>query len=163
MQFAYEITVEDDSAGQMLYRRLLGQRRTHIRTGIIWASAGLFCLFIAWNQRAVDWPAILLTLIGVWWIYCALIYIFPHHNLRRAYAKSGLAGRRFEAKVDAEGFEVTDDLGSWHVRWARLTVKGEDSDVFVFYSLNTVFIFAKKYLTEEQQVELRRIAAPRML
>jgi len=38
-------------------------------------------------------------------------------------------------------------------------VKGEDKSVFMLYVEGTLFIFGKKYLTDEQQHELRRLAA----
>jgi hypothetical protein len=48
---------------------------------------------------------------------------------------------------------------SWRVLWAEARLKGEDKCVFMFSGKGTIFIFGKKYLTDEQQKEIRRLAA----
>jgi hypothetical protein len=70
-----------------------------------------------------------------------------------------LAGKKFQAEVNEEGFEVVGDLRSWRVQWAGVSLKGENEHAFVLYSVGTVFMFGKKYLAAEQQQELRRLAA----
>lgn len=71
-----------------------------------------------------------------------------------------MAGKRFKADVNEDGFEVTGDLCSWHVRWLRVRPKGENERVFIFtlYPEGTIFMFGKRYLNDEQQQELRRLS-----
>jgi hypothetical protein len=44
-------------------------------------------------------------------------------------------------------------------RLAPQAVSGEDKRVFMFSGKGTVFIFGKKYLTEDQQKAIRQLAA----
>jgi hypothetical protein len=44
-----------------------------------------------------------------WWIYSALKSLFLASYFRRKYTKSDVAGKRFEAEVGEDGFEVTGD------------------------------------------------------
>ena len=76
----------------------------------------------------------------------------------RAYQRSELAGKRFQAEIDVDGFDVTGPLNSWRVRWEGVRLKGEDERVFVLSSGGTLFMFGKKYLSNEQQDELRRLS-----
>jgi hypothetical protein len=42
------------------------------------------------------------------------------------------------------------------VAWSEVHLKGENKRVFMFYAKGTIFIFGKKYLTDEQQRDIRR-------
>lgn len=71
---------------------------------------------------------------------------------------SGLIGRKYAADVNADGFEVNGQEWGWRVKWPGVRDKGEDERVFMFYAANTLFIIGKKYLSEDQQKELRQLA-----
>jgi hypothetical protein len=83
--------------------------------------------------------------------------LFPSLNLKRAYRRSELAGKKFKADVGQDEFSVSGDEYSWRVKWTGVKVKGESEKVFLL-SGPVMFIFGKKYLTEDQQRELRTFA-----
>ena len=158
MKFTYEIPIDEYVASQTLYYRLTtGRRRIERATFSI--TAGIFFIFIAWRQEVFNWAPVLLVTTGSWWIYRALLILFPEHYFRRHYKSAAVAGETFHADVDAEGFEVVGDLCSWRVRWAAVTVKGENERMIILVARGIIFMFGKKYLTDEQQRELRRFAA----
>jgi len=95
---------------------------------------------------------------SVAWLCAGFLPGIPAGYYRGAYRRSGTAGKRFKADVDEEGIKVEGDLGSWHVKWPGAYPKGENGSVFAFFSAGTAFIFGKKYLDNEQQLELRRLS-----
>ena len=69
-----------------------------------------------------------------------------------------MAGKRFRADVGEDGIEVADDVCSRKVRWPGVKLNGENEHIFVFYAPDTIFMFGKKYLNDEQQEELRKLS-----
>ena len=157
MQFQYEISAEEYVAGQTLYCKLMHGSNGFLKP-VAWGLGGLCFLATAWSERDIDWPAILLSLTAAWFIYCAIVQTLPAFYFRSRYPKSEFSDHPFQADVTQEGFHVSDDLRAWHIKWPGVQAKGENRDVFVFYSANTVFIFGKKYLSDQQQSELRQLA-----
>ena len=157
MHFEYEITADEYVASQLLYYKLSGGRK-HSERAVQWILAGIIFVAVAWDERSLKWAPILVALIGIWWIYSAVASLFPARYFRRVYSKSDLAGKRFKADVNEDGFEVTGDVCSWRVRWPGVGVKGENERVFMLYSHGTMFMFGKKFLSSEQQDELRRLS-----
>jgi len=64
----------------------------------------------------------------------------------------------FAADVDENGFEIKGEFCDWRVKWLGVTLRGEDRRVFIFVSGGTIFIFGKKFLSGEQQEDLRRLS-----
>jgi hypothetical protein len=158
MQFEYEIPIDEYVAGQDLYFQLSAGRK-RIKTGLAWILEGAILIFVALNGNVLNWPKILLLPIGAWSIYLGMAHFFPRWNLRRQYQASGLAGKKFQAHIDEEGFELAGDLCTWRIRWAGASIKGENERVFLLYSSGTLFTIGKKFLTDEQQHEFRKLAA----
>jgi hypothetical protein len=157
MRFEYEIPADEFVACQLLYYKLSGGRK-RVVNAVGWIVAGLALMFIAWSERFVDSAPIILAAIGASWIYAGVASFFPARHFRRAYTKGDYAGKRFTADADADGFEVTGDLYSWRVRWPGVQLKAENEQVFMLYSRGTIFMFGKKFLTSEQQDELRKLS-----
>jgi hypothetical protein len=158
MKFEYEITADDYAASQILYYKLsIGYNR--VKRAVYWILAGVFLILVAWGEWGPHWSQVFLAGIGVWWIYAGTICLFPRRYLRRAYRGVGLSGKKFQADLDEEGFEVIGDLCSWRLRWPAVSVKGENKYVFIFFGGTSIFMFGKQYLTDEQQRELRKLAA----
>jgi hypothetical protein len=59
--------------------------------------------------------------------------------------------------VGDQGFEVEGDVYTWRVRWQGVEVRGENEHFFILYAANTIFMFGKKYLNDDQLQELRRL------
>ena len=157
MHFEYEITVDEFAASQLLYYKLtIGRKRIERPVG--WIVAGLALVFIAWNERFFDTAQFMLGVIGAYWIYCGVAQLFPARYFRRSYPKSDFAGKRFTVDANEDGFEVTGDFYSWRVQWPGVRFKAENEQVFMLYSQGTIFMFGKKYLTYEQQQELRKLS-----
>jgi hypothetical protein len=153
MHFEYHITPDEFVASQLLcYKLKLGSKR-------ISNAFGLIMIFgIAWGKKASDSDSILLGIMGAFFIYIGIDYYFPARRFRRAYQKSETVGKRFQADINKDGFEVTGDVRSWRVQWEGVQLKGENERVFILYSAGTLFMFGKKYLNNEQQMELRTLS-----
>jgi hypothetical protein len=157
MRFEYEITADEYAASQLLYHKLsVGRKRVERVVGSF--LAGLIFLGTAWTERSNDLSPLLLAIVGAFWIYSGAVTLFPARYFRRVYRKSEVVGKRFNAEINEEGFEVTGDLYSWGVRWPGVRVKGENELVFMLSSNKTIFMFGKKYLSSDQQQELRKLS-----
>ena len=156
MQFEYKIGIDEYVAAQVLYRKL-HSRRKRLDAAIAWVLCGVVMIILPYNERPLTWSSSLLALMGVWWIYAGIMSLFPILYFKRSYRRSDLAGRTFKTNVRQDDFEVSGDTCSWRVKWAGVTVKGENQAVFLLYG-PTMFIFGKKYLSEQQQGELRAFA-----
>jgi hypothetical protein len=158
MQFDYEIPVEEYAAAQALYYKACTKGQV-VKQALGWVLLGLFFVLVAVFRWAADWAPILLLLTGSWFIYSGFRMLFPTRHYRRYYPESGLAGKKYHAELDESGFSVSGDACSWRVLWAEARLKGEDKRVFMFCGKGTVFMFGKRYLTDQQQKEIRQFAA----
>jgi hypothetical protein len=157
MQFDYEISSDEYVAAQVLCNKASAMGR-FVKPALLWLLLGLFFILTAAFRWVPDWLSILQLLIGAWFIYAGIASLFPARLYRRYYAKSDVAGKRYHAELDENGFSVSGDACSWRVPWAEVRLKGEDRRVFMFKGKGTIFSFGKKYLTDEQQKEIRRFA-----
>jgi hypothetical protein len=157
MRFEYEITADEYAASQLLYYKLTGGRK-RVERAVGWIVSGFALIFIAWSDRFQDSAQIILAAIGAWWIYAGVARFFPAWHFRRAYPKNDFAGKKFTFDANEDGFEVTADLYSWSVRWPGLRLKAENQQVFMLYSQGSIFMLGKKFLTDEQQQELRTLS-----
>jgi predicted HD phosphohydrolase len=92
------------------------------------------------------------------WIYAGVSNLFPRHlkkHFQRAYYGAHLSGKRFNAAMNQDGFEIAETSCSWRVQWQSVQIKSEDENVFLLCSYGSMFIFGKRYLSDEQQHELR--------
>ena len=154
MRFEYEISADEYAECQGAYYRLTTGRK-RVEHAVFWIVGGLFFISIAWNERVLNWAPILLAATGLWWTYCGILGFFPERHFRRFYRKSEVAGKKFRADVNDQGFEITGDFCSWRVQWPGVSVKAESGRAFMLCSQGTIFMFGKKYLTDEQQRDLR--------
>jgi hypothetical protein len=161
MQFDYEVPVEEYAAAQVLCYKASAKGQL-VKQALGWVLLGLFFVLSAFYW-AVAWAPIVLVMMltGAWFIYWGIRSLFPARHYRRHYPHSGLAGKTYHAELDENGFAVSGDDCSWRVPWAEAQLKGEDNRVFAFSGKNTIFIFGKQYLTDEQQKEIRRLAGTR--
>ncbi|MBZ5643252.1 MAG: hypothetical protein LAO19_10860 [Acidobacteriia bacterium] len=157
MHFEYEITTEEYVQCQALYYELTSGRK-RIEGAVAWIVVGLGLIVVAWNEKFLDTAQFLLAAIGAWLIYCGIARFFPALFYRRAYPKSGLPGKKFKLDANEEGFDVAGDLYSWHVQWPGVRVKAENEKVFMLCSQGTIFMIGKRFLTDEQQHEFRRLS-----
>jgi len=161
MQFDYEIPVDEYAAAQMLYHRANSKSRL-VKRALGWVLGGLFLSLVALFRWA-DLGPFLLLLTGASYIYRGIASLFanlfPRRYYRRAYAESGVVGENYHAELDENGFSVTADSCTWRVLWTEVTLKGEDKCVFIFIAKGTIFIFGKRYLTDEQQKDIRQFVA----
>jgi len=84
--------------------------------------------------------------------------LYPTRYFRRAYRSFEFVGKSFQADADENGFHITGEFFEWRVKWPAVRLKGEDERVFMFVAGGTVYIFGKKFLSSDQQQELRRIS-----
>jgi len=168
MQFHYEIPVDEYVAAQMLYYREYGKSK-FVKRALGSVLLGSFFFLIA-AFRGPEWAPILLLVTGAWYIYGGIASLYPTRYwgiaspyptryYRRTYPESGLAGKNYHAELDENGFSVTGDSRSWRVPWSKVRLKSEDKCVFIFFAEDTIFIFGKKYLTDEQQRDIRQFVA----
>lgn len=157
MEFEYEISADDYAAAAVLYHRL--SRKRTASSG--WFLAGACLLVIGLIERDRGLSPILLGAIGVWWMWAGIARVFPGLSFRRYYRKYyqhlGLEGKKYRASLE-DGFQVVGDDCSWNNHWGDVSPKGEDNRIFLLFSKGILFIFAKRYLAEEQQRALRSLA-----
>ena len=157
MQFDYEIPIEEYAAGQVLYHKARS-KGLFVKNVLFWMSLGLFFVLLA-GFRWPDWERVLFLLIAASFFYFGILNLSPARYCRRYYPKSGLAGKSYHAELDENGFAVSGDACNWRVPWPEVHLKGEDNRVFMFTGKSTVFIFGKRYLTDEQQEAIRRFSS----
>jgi len=157
MYFEYEITEDEYVAAQRLFNQAKVGRGLQVNA-LIWIFTGLFFVLVAWSERRFGWSVVLLIAAGTLQVLVGFQGFFPARKFRRSYRSSNMAGKKFKAEVNEAGFEVNADLSGYSVKWAGVKFRGEDDRVFMFYSAPVVFIFGKKYLSSDQQTELRRLA-----
>jgi len=155
MQFDYEVPIDEYAAGQVLYYKARS-KGVFVRQALLWMSLGVFFALLAGFRWGADWLRILLLPIAAYFFYLGIANLFPTRYCRRYYPKSGMAGKNYSAEVDENGFLVRGDECSWRVLWPEVRLKGEDNRVFMFNGKGTIFIFGKKYLTDEQQKAIRQ-------
>jgi hypothetical protein len=157
MNFEYKITAGDYGEAQSLYYRS-GSAPRRIKKAVTWILIGLFFIFIGYYQKPVDWAQILIAVLGVRWIYSGIIsLLLPKWYFRRKYPNSGLSGKIFKASLNENGLEVEGDTCFWRIKWEGVTVKKENAHIYILCSQQTIFMFGKQYLTNEQQEQLRRL------
>jgi YcxB-like protein len=165
LQFQYEIPVDEYVAAQLLYHKLRGAQPAD-RRAMWWILLGAALLVAAFTARPSAWtstdlsavPLILCAAFGISWIYGGVRILFPSRYFRRAYRSSDLADKSYNAEMNENGFHVAGEFCEWSVKWPAVQVKGESKRVFILYAANTIFIFGKKFLSSEQQEELRRLS-----
>lgn len=157
MQFEYQIDLEEYVAGQLVLR---GSRRPTWRYeyAIAYCFVGTVIAIAAWNERALWLICFVLAGVGARWFYAAFGTLLPAIHYRQRYKKSEVIGKRYAADVNEKGFDVNGQDWGWRVQWSGVRDKGEDERVFMFHAANTLFIIGKKYLSEDQQKELRKLA-----
>lgn len=157
MKFDYQISGDDFVAAQLLYYNLK-KRSRRLKQATFWLCAGVLFILVAWSQEDSGWAPMLMAITGAWWVYAAVRTLFPAFYFRRHYQWTALNNKQFTAEINEDGLEVAGDVCMWRVRWAGVSIKAEDKTVFLLYGANTLFIFAKRYLTDAEQRELRALA-----
>jgi hypothetical protein len=154
MQFNYEIPADEFIAAQIAFHtakdkhRLIKRALGYMLLGVVFGLSAIF--------RYPDLGPLLLLLSAAYFICVGIGNLFPQRLFRNAYQQSAVEGNRYQAELDESGFLVSGDSCSWRVAWNEVHLKGENKRVFIFYAKATIFIFGKKYLTDEQQREIRR-------
>ena len=157
MHFEYEIGPEEYVAAQHLYLKLRRDQRRTQWTAFCFLG-GLLLILIALTRVPLEWSGVLLIVMGTWLVYLGVLNLFPARYYRRAYRSAHLTGKKFVVDVTDAGFEVAGEFCTWRVQWPGVELKGENEKVLMICSGGTVFMFGKKYLTGQQQDELRRLA-----
>jgi hypothetical protein len=157
MHFEYEIGPEEFVRSQVLYFKLSSGRK-RARGIAVAILGGLLFIFAAFSRTNFGWDDFFLILLALWWLYAGFQKLLPGPFYRRAYKSADLAGKKFKADVNDAGFEVSGEDCAWRVQWTGVRLKAEDERVFMICSTGTIFMFGRKYLTNEQQQEFRRLA-----
>ncbi len=166
IRFQYEIPADEFVSAQLMYFKLRRSERSR-GWAAVWILLGVILVVMAVNARPPVWasyessvglPLILLACVGIYWIFAGQRMLFPAGYFRRAYSSFPFAGKSFTAEVDQTGFQVEGEYHKWRVEWPGVSLKAEDKRVFIFVSGGTIFIFGKKFLTREQQEDLRKLS-----
>jgi|SRR5437588_11804436 len=157
MQFDYEIPADEFATAQVLYHTARNKRR-FVKRGLSWILLGLSFVVITVTRWVLDWGHLLLLVSGWWFVGAGISNFFPTRYFRRMYPESEFPGKIYHAELNEEGFSVSGDACSWRVLWSEVSRKGENDLVFMFGAKGTIFIFGKKYLTDEQQKDICRFA-----
>ncbi|HKD80920.1 MAG TPA: YcxB family protein [Candidatus Angelobacter sp.] len=153
MQFNYEIPADEFVAGQIVLHTAKDKRRL-VKRALGYTLLGVLLGLVAFF-RYPDLGPLLLMMVAAYCVYAGITNLFPQRYFRKGYSRSGLAGKNYHAELDDNGFLVSGDSSNWRVAWTEVSIKGENKRVFMFYAKGDLFIFGKKYLTEEQQKDMR--------
>lgn len=166
VQFQYEIPADEFVSAQLLYFKLHRGGRDR-GWAALWILLGVVLVVAAVNARppagasydsSVGLPLVLLGCVGLYLIFAGRRMLFPAGYFRRAYRSFPFAGKSFTAFVDQTGFQVEGEYHKWRVEWPGVTLRSENKQVFIFVSGGTIFIFGKKFLSGEQQEDLRKLS-----
>lgn len=161
MQFEYEVSADDYADALILYYRL-SRTRPGASTGTYFLFGG-FLLAVGLVERERGLSPLLLVALGALIVWFGVVSFFPRlssrRNYRKHYRELGIEGKKYDANVDEEGLNIAGDDTTWSREWPDISSKGEDKQLFMFYSRGTLFIFAKLYLTDEQQRALRSLTS----
>jgi hypothetical protein len=159
MEFEYEVSADDYVDATILYYKL-NRRGLGAGNGKLFILGGLL-LTVGLIERARGISPLILVVIAAFTIWIGIVGVFPglssRRNYRKHYQEWGIKGRKYRADVNEGGLNITGDEATWSRPWADISSKGENKQLFVFYSRGTLFIFAKRYLTDEQQQALRNL------
>jgi hypothetical protein len=157
MEFEYEVSAADYYDASIFYYRL-NRRRLAAGSGSLFIFGG-FLIVVGLIEKEKGLSPLLLIALGAILIWFGVVGFFPRLSPRKRFRKCfkelGIEGKKYRAAVDTEGINIVGDDTTWSRRWSDISSKGEDDKLFLFCSKFTMFIFAKRYLTEEQQQELR--------
>ncbi len=160
MEFEYEVSADDYADASILYYRL-NRRRLGANTGSFFIFGG-FLLMVGLIEWEKGLSPLLLVVLGGFTIWFGVVNAFPRlssrKKLRKNFREFGIDGKKYQANVNEEGLNIAGDSATWSRSWADISLKGEAKQLFMFYSRGTLFIFAKRYLTDEQQGTLRGLS-----
>jgi hypothetical protein len=157
--FSYKMTKDDYAEGNALLYRKFKARSTWIIALLgIALMAVPFLLQEPDGRRylSLGWPLIPLGLIL---IYYGIRYQSPKRVARQQYASTGIEGHEFAAQVSQEGIQVRGTYSEWKYAWPAILLAEESEKLFALYSGLQIFVFAKRYLNEEQINALRSLIA----
>ena len=158
LQITYEITEDDYVEGMVLL-----SRRRKPRGSVRWGMplVGLTVLLLPLVSREPDgsYNAFLagLSVFGAFLFYCGVIQHLTRWNSRRFYKRSGVVGERYTALFSPDHVLVEGKNVQWRIKWAGFSVREESEKVFMLYSAPIVYIFAKRYFTEDQISSLKTV------
>lgn len=159
-QIAYEITVDDYAeAMKVLRRHVKGSAMARWGTPLI----GLAVLLLPFINREPDgsYDKFLLGLsfIGAFLLFCGVAQHLTRWNSRIFYKRIGVAGQTYTARFSPEDILIESTNEQWRIKWPAFSVRDESEKVFMLYKVPLMYIFAKRYFTEEQLNSLREFLA----
>lgn len=155
----YVITADDFAdATNIVYRKsgkLVRQAGLYMITGILF---GIMPFFYQLQDGVLNYPLILSAPLGVYFLYCSMVSLFPGWYSRRVYPGSNIDGAKFTARFAAAQVEVQGENLQWIHKWPAYTSIHESQDMFVFHDkAGILFIFAKRHFTTAQINTLQRL------
>lgn len=108
--------------------------------------ASLLAIGLIERERRLS--PIVLAAMGIWFLWMGIsratgVILFADAIERLSTAR--VERNKHRANVNDEGFHVSAENRSWICRWSDVSPKGEDQQVFLFFSPGSLFIFAKRY------------------
>ncbi len=159
-QITYEITLDDYAEAMKLLRR-------HVKSSVMarWGTPliGLAVLLLPFINREPDgrYDKFLLGLsfIGGLLLFCGVAQHLTRWNSRIFYKRIGVAGETYTARFSPEDILIESTNEQLRIKWAAFTVREESEKVLMLYKVPLMYIFAKRYYSEEQLNSLREFLA----
>lgn len=155
VQFSYSITKEDYAEANAL----ICKKSDKSQARIIAAFGVLLIAVPFFPSMRGSLTMGLLPWLGLFFILYGLQHAFPRRRARRYYARTGLAGVQFTARISAEGLWSKGRDGEWKYGWPTILLAEESDNMFAFYTGIQLFPFAKRFLTAEQIETVRQLIA----
>jgi hypothetical protein len=158
-EITYAITADDYAeANNILYRKtgkLVRHAWVCLVVGIL---LGIMPFFYQLQDGALNYPLIFSAPLGVYFLYCSVLCLFPGWYSRRVYSGSNIDGTKFTARFSAAQVEVRGENLQWIHKWPAYKWIHESQDLFVFHDeAGILFIFAKRHFTMAQIDALQRL------
>ena len=161
IQFAFEVTQDDYAEANALICRKLKWKRS-------WIVPLLGVAVMAVPFAQVDADGYMNPHLGNLWImvlggfaliYYGLRYQSASYTARQHYPSTGIEYHRFIAFVSGEGIQVRGTFCEWKYGWPAILLAEESEKLFALYTGLQIFVFAKRYLNDEQTNTLRSLIA----
>ena len=158
IEFAFEITKADYAEGTALISHKLKSRRSWVVPLLGIALIAVPFLQVDADGYTKPDPLLMWLLVsfGLIVIYYGVRYQSARYVSAQYYPATGIEHRPFSAIISAQKIRVRGTFSEWIYDWHAVLAAGESEKLFVLYTGLQIFVFAKRYLSNEQIIALQK-------
>jgi hypothetical protein len=154
-QITYQINPDDYAeASKLLRRHVKASPLARWGTPVVLIAVGLLPFINRRPDGSFDGLLVGLALFAAMLLFCSVVWRLPAWS-RKFYKRIGVAGETYTAHFSAEDVLIESTNEQWRIKWAGFSVREESENVVMLYKRPLMYIFAKRFFTEEQLNSLR--------